>query len=212
MLARTIAIIDYGAGNVFSVEQGVRRASDNQDDVIHITHDLDHIARASHIILPGVGAFGDCISALKAQHGLIELLEERVLRHNVAFLGICVGMQMLFETGHEHGTYKGLGWLKGEVKQIASPQRDFKIPHMGWNTLQIQSPHDIVDDVASGEHVYFVHSYQAYCDSVYQVATTDYGAVIPAIVAHHNIIGMQFHPEKSQHVGHKLLENFLKIG
>ncbi len=212
MAMRRIAIIDYGAGNVFSVQQGVRRASGNDGDIIQITNKLTNIDAATHIILPGVGAFGDCVSALKAQTGLIDLLERKVHQEQIPFLGVCVGMQMLFETGYEHGTHQGLGWLKGEVRKIEPSDAALKIPHMGWNELQIDTRHAIADGIISGDHVYFVHSYQAFCDKEYCIATTDYGSFIPAIVAHKNMIGMQFHPEKSQHVGHKLLENFLKLG
>jgi imidazole glycerol-phosphate synthase subunit HisH len=212
-MARHIAIIDYGAGNVYSVQQGLRRASGATEDTITITKDLTEIQVATHIVLPGVGAFGDCIAALKATDGMIEVLTEKVLHRETAFLGICVGMQMLFDVGYEHGAHQGLGWMTGEVKKISPDNSELKIPHMGWNELTFCAPqHPIAQGVRSGGHAYFVHSYQVQCDMRYCVATTDYSTIIPAIVAYENIVGMQFHPEKSQTIGHKLLENFLKSG
>jgi len=168
---------------------------------------------ASHIILPGVGAFGDCMRGLLAVKGLRETLEVEVRQKNKWFLGICVGMQLLFERGYEFGVHPGLGWLSGEVVKINSGNASLKIPHMGWNDLMIQLPdHPIVRGIHTGDHAYFVHSFHAQCaDPQNIVSTTEYGATLTAIVAQNNMIGTQFHPEKSQRVGLDLLRNFLSL-
>lgn len=175
------------------------------------------VKSASHIVLPGVGAFADCMAGLSALPGMLETLREEVLQKGKNFLGICVGMQMLFEEGHEHGIHNGLGWLKGKVIALSphpsSPiPHALKIPHMGWNDLNIQKKSPLLAGIASGEHAYFVHSYHATMpDDSNLLASTSYGENIAAVVGKDNIYGTQFHPEKSQKTGLRIIENFVKI-
>ncbi|MDX1975255.1 MAG: imidazole glycerol phosphate synthase subunit HisH [Rickettsiales bacterium] len=204
----SVAIIDYGSGNLRSVAKAFERIAAGKQVVV--TNDPAALKNASHIVLPGVGAFADCMRGLKQITGMIDALEEQVLEHKKPFLGICVGMQMLFQKGHEHGLHDGLGWLIGEV--VALPQQPHKIPHMGWNTLAIKHDHPLLKGIQEGAHAYFVHSYHAVgCDRADVLATVDYGQEITAIVARGNIIGTQFHPEKSQATGLALLKNFVGI-
>jgi imidazole glycerol-phosphate synthase subunit HisH len=206
-----IAVIDYGAGNLHSVMSGFERVMQPADTIalVHVPYDL---ASFSHIVLPGVGAYGDCIGALQSVEGMIEALEMRVLKEATPFLGICVGMQMLFERGLEHGEHTGLGWFTGEVVRLAPVDAILKIPHMGWNELHLHQQHPITAGLGEGEHAYFVHSYHVTGVKVSEVLiTTDYGGEVVAMVGRDNIIGTQFHPEKSQHVGAKVLDNFLQM-
>ncbi len=206
-----IAIIDYGSGNLRSVEKAFERVSSANNSDIMVTSDASELAKATHIVLPGVGAFADCMQGLNNLSGMRDALEQQVTGSRKPFLGICVGMQMLFDTGFEHGEHKGLGWLSGEIRKI---ERDssFKIPHMGWNDLHIKSQHPLLDGIKSSDHAYFVHSYHAICKNPSDVrATTDYGGEITAVVASGNIMGTQFHPEKSQEAGLRLIKNFLQI-
>jgi len=215
-----VAIIDYGSGNLRSAANAFEHAALATNHRIAVTADPKELAEASHIVLPGVGAFADCMRGLENVNGMREALNEEVLGKQKPFLGICVGMQMLFDTGHEHGIHKGLGWIAGEVVNIGTrnEERDakvlqLKIPHMGWNELSLKaSYHPLLQGIKSGDHAYFVHSYHAVCKNAADVlATTDYGAQLTAIVARGNIMGTQFHPEKSQETGLRLIENFLKI-
>jgi imidazole glycerol-phosphate synthase subunit HisH len=206
-----IALIDYGAGNIHSVCAGFRRVM-AEGDTLTVVSDPHQLATFSHIVLPGVGAFADCIGALKAAHGMIAALEHAVLTRRTPFLGICVGMQMLFERGLEHGTHAGLGWLQGDVALLQPQDTLLKIPHMGWNELNLTRPHPITEGIAQGDHAYFVHSYHAQPVTASDViATTDYGGDVVAMVGRDNIIGTQYHPEKSQHVGARVLVNFLHM-
>ncbi len=223
-----VAIIDYGSGNLRSAAKAFEHVA-SMDQSIVVTNDPTVLADASHIVLPGVGAFADCISGLEAIAGMRAMLETQVLQKCKPFLGICVGMQMLFETGYEHGKHKGLGWIEGEVVKIgATGNRQqaevsrmpnvsclmpLKIPHMGWNDLNLIAPaHPLLKNIQSGDHAYFVHSYHAVCKNNTQaIATTQYGTALTAIVAKDNIMGVQFHPEKSQQTGLQLIENFLKL-
>lgn len=205
----TVAIIDYGSGNLRSVAKAFEHVAETKK--VHITSEPHVLAEASHIVLPGVGAYGDCMRGLKAVSGMIPALCEQVLVRKKPFLGICVGMQMLFERGHEHGTHEGLGWLKGEVVPIicAPP---LKVPHMGWNELEIRAKHPLLSGVAKGAHAYFVHSYHArYGNESDLLASVDYGQSLAAVVGQGNIMGTQFHPEKSQATGLQLLKNFLGL-
>lgn len=206
-----VAIIDYGSGNLRSAARAFERAA-GESHIITVTSDPSILATASHIVLPGVGAFADCIEGLEKILGMRAALEKQVLKSRKPFLGICVGMQMLLDMGHEHGSHKGLGWIKGEVTKIASDPL-LKIPHMGWNTLNLLQPHHpLLAGINSGDHAYFVHSYHAVChETANVVATTDYGAPLTAIIAKDNIMGTQFHPEKSQTTGLRLIENFLNL-
>lgn len=209
---KKVAIIDYGSGNLRSVAKAFEHAAAGKDISIAVTDDATKLEAATHIVLPGVGAFADCMSGLTAARGRRDALEKQVREKKKPFLGICVGMQLLFESGHEHGTHKGLGWIKGEVVKISTNgNANLKIPHMGWNDLAFPAPdHPLVAGIKHASHAYFVHSYHALCGNPTDVvATTDYGQKITAIVAHGNIMGTQFHPEKSQETGLQLIGNFL---
>lgn len=201
-MAERVALIDYGAGNLHSVHNALKAAGAGD---IAVTDDPAVVRAADRIVLPGVGAFAACMGGLSAIPGMIDALEARVLGDKVPFLGICVGMQLLAQRGLEHGTHQGLGWIGGEVRAM-DPAPAIKIPHMGWN--------DVVPTVgapliAPGE-AYFLHSYQFVAADVADVAAvTDHGAPVTAAVARGNILGVQFHPEKSQAYGLGLLRRFL---
>lgn len=207
-----IVIIDYGSGNIRSVAKAFGRVAAD----VAVSSDAGSLNKASHIVLPGVGAFADCMAGLSALPGMLENLREQVLNRGKMFLGICVGMQMLFERGYEHGAHPGLGWLKGEVAGLsgaASPKpQALKIPHMGWNNLQVKAKSPLLAGINDGDHAYFVHSYHAKLSDVSQLlASAEYGGDIAAIVGKDNIFGTQFHPEKSQATGQRLLENFVRL-
>jgi glutamine amidotransferase len=204
----TVAIIDYGSGNLRSVAKAFERVG----AAVQVTNKINEVAVATHIVLPGVGAFADCMSGLKALPGMLQALQQEVLQRKKQFLGICVGMQMLFERGHEHGVHEGLGWLKGEVIALAPAGKSLKIPHMGWNDLRIMGSHPLLKGIKTGAHAYFVHSYHARCSDASDVlATVEYGQIIAAVVGRGNIMGTQFHPEKSQETGLQLIKNFLNL-
>ncbi len=206
-----VALIDYGSGNLRSAEKALARAARESGNAqaIHVTASPDDAARAERIVLPGVGAFADCMRGLSSIPGMIEALEDAVHKRGVPFLGICVGMQLLADVGREFGDHKGLGWIAGEVIKIAPGAAALKIPHMGWNALTITQPHPLLAGIESGAHAYFVHSYAMRARDADVFARTDYGGPIASVVAHGNIAGTQFHPEKSQAVGLRLLANFL---
>lgn len=210
-----IVIIDYNSGNLHSAAAAFNRvvAAQFSEAKVIVSADAAALDDATHIVLPGVGAFADCIAGLNAVSGMRGAMERRVLEDKTPFLGICVGMQMLLERGHEHGVHEGLGWIKGEVKPLAPVDKTLKIPHMGWNEITpTQAGEKLFADVAAGEHAYFVHSYHAACANKADVlATVDYGGEVVAAIGQDNIMGTQFHPEKSQHVGEKVLSNFLKM-
>ena len=212
----SLAIVDYGSGNLHSAAKAFQRAArDSGLDVpVHVTADPDRIAAAERIVLPGVGAFKDCRDGLTAVPGLWETLEDQVMRKGKPVLGICVGMQLMASRGLEHDVTEGFGWIPGDVKPITPRDPSFKIPHMGWNTLEQRRPHALLDGLAFGEgglHAYFVHSYHLEARNLDDVvATTDHGMTITAIVGRDNIAGTQFHPEKSQTLGLALLANFLR--
>jgi glutamine amidotransferase len=212
----TVAIIDYGSGNLHSAAKAFERAASEAGtgQKILVTSDPDAVRRAERIVLPGVGAYADCMAGLSAVDGMLDVLQE--VRHSgaIPFLGICVGMQLLSEHGHEYMVTRGLGWIAGDVRIIEPANRDLKIPHMGWNTLTVRREHKLLDGIpagAEGWHAYFVHSYAfTGADDGTVVAETDYGGAIIAIVARDNIAGTQFHPEKSQKLGLRLITNFLR--
>ena len=212
----SLAIVDYGSGNLHSAAKAFERAARDSgiDMPVHVTAEPDRIAAAERIVLPGVGAFKDCRDGLTAVPGLWETLQEQVMRKGKPFLGICVGMQLMASRGLEHDVTQGFGWIPGDVKPITPCDPSFKIPHMGWNTLERRRPHVLLDGLTLGEgglHAYFVHSYHLDArnpDDV--VATTEHGMPITAIVGRDNIAGTQFHPEKSQTLGLALLANFLR--
>ena len=199
----TLALIDYGAGNLHSVENALRAAGCAD---LAVTADADVVARADRIVLPGVGAFGACATALRAVDGMVEALEQRVRRDAVPFLGICVGMQLMAEAGEELGVHPGLAWIAGRVRRIEPATMAAKIPHMGWNDVVPVAPHALV---APGE-AYFLHSFafEAAEESAV-IATTDHAGPVTAAIGHENMLGVQFHPEKSQRYGLDLLERFL---
>jgi glutamine amidotransferase len=205
----TVALIDYGSGNLASAAKALARAANGRFD-IGTTADPEVVKDAERVVLPGVGAFADCMRGLSAVPGMVEALREKVLKDGAPFLGICVGMQLLATVGVEFGRHAGLGWIAGEVVKITPSDPNLKIPHMGWNELVIAQKHPLLKGIAPGAHAYFVHSFQlkpALPEDL--IATTDYGGPLTAMVANENIAGTQFHPEKSQATGLKLLENFL---
>lgn len=207
-----IAIIDYGSGNLRSAAKAFERAGRDAGLVadVLVTSDPDAVRAAERIVLPGVGAFGDCRAGLDAIPGMVEALEEAVRREAKPFFGICVGMQLMAERGLEHGVHEGLGWLEGDVVKIEPSDPSLKIPHMGWNELEIVNGHPLLEDMPA-THAYFVHSYAfAVSDPSVLVARVDYGGPVTAMVARDNMVGTQFHPEKSQALGLALIGNFLK--
>jgi imidazole glycerol-phosphate synthase subunit HisH len=196
----TLALIDYGAGNLHSVENALRAAGCTD---LTVTADPEVVTYADRIVLPGVGAFGACATALRGVSGMVEALETRVRRDGVPFLGICVGMQLMAEAGEELGTHQGLGWIAGRVRRIDPAGTDVKVPHMGWNDVCPVADHPLI---VSGE-AYFLHSFAFEGDDFFP--TTDHAGPVTAAVARDNMIGVQFHPEKSQRYGLALLERFL---
>ncbi len=212
----SVAIVDYQSGNLHSAAKAFERAARESglSTEIVVTGDPDAVLRADRIVLPGVGAFGDCYRGLNETPGMIEALREAVLTRGRPFFGICVGMQMLADRGLEHGVHQGLGWIAGEVDLIRPSDKALKIPHMGWNTLSFSRRHALTEGIPDGPdgwHAYFVHSYQFRPnDPAAVVAQADYGGPITALVARDNIAGSQFHPEKSQKLGLKLISNFLQ--
>jgi len=207
---RRCVIIDYGSGNLRSAANALERAVRDHalDARIIVSGDPDAVRGADRIVLPGVGAFADCRRGLDAVPGLVEALQERVLKGGVPFLGICVGMQLIADRGLEHGVPSGLGWIPGDVAVLEG--RALRIPHMGWNELEIARPHALLAGIRPGSHAYFVHGYALQAaDPGMVIATTEYGGPVAAMVARDNIAGTQFHPEKSQAVGLALLANFL---
>jgi len=207
-----IAIIDYGSGNLRSAAKAFERAGRDAGLVadVLVTSDPDALRAAERIVLPGVGAFGDCRAGLDAIPGMVEALEEAVRKDAKPFFGICVGMQLMAERGLEHGIHEGLGWLKGDVVKIEPSDLSLKIPHMGWNELEVVNGHPLLENMPA-THAYFVHSYAlAVSDPAVLAARTDYGGPVTAMVARDNMVGTQFHPEKSQALGLALIGNFLK--
>ena len=208
----TVALIDYGSGNLRSAEKALARvaAEAGTGHEIVVTADPRQVESAERIVLPGVGAFADCMRGVSSISGMIQVLEDKVLKRGTPFLGICVGMQLLAEVGREHGDHKGLGWIPGDVVKISPRDSALKIPHMGWNALGVRARHPVTQSM-NAEDVYFVHSYCIRpADRTHIVATTNYGGEIAAIVGRDNIIGTQFHPEKSQAIGLAFLQRFLQ--
>ena len=211
----SVAIVDYGSGNLHSAAKAFERAAHDAglDQPIVVTNDPSKVATADRVVLPGVGAFADCRRGLDAVDGMVAALEEAVHQRGRPFFGICVGMQLLAERGREYEVTEGLGWIAGEVDRIVPDDPQLKIPHMGWNTLNVARPHKLVEGLTLGPqglHAYFVHSYELkVTERDDLVAEADYGGPITAIVARDNIVGTQFHPEKSQKLGLALIANFL---
>jgi glutamine amidotransferase len=208
-----VAIVDYGSGNLRSAAKAFERAAAAGEAAteIKVTSDPQVVIAADRIVLPGVGAFADCRRGLAAVAGLEAALEEAVMVRARPFLGICVGMQLMASRGREFETVDGLAWIEGEVVGIDPSDPALKIPHMGWNELEFRAPHPLVDGLAAGAHAYFVHSYHFRpAEPPDLVAVTDYGGPLAAVVARGNLAGTQFHPEKSQEAGLRLICNFLR--
>ncbi|MCE3255113.1 MAG: hisH [Rickettsiaceae bacterium] len=204
-----IIIIDYGSGNLQSVFNALNLVKHSSQEV-KISSNSDDLKSATNIILPGVGAFGDCITGLKSISGMVEELQNQVLKLKKPFLGICVGMQLLADFGFEHGEYSGLGFISGNVVKIDDQNNSLKIPHVGWNNISIKKPHPILDNIKNDEHFYFVHSFHFVPKNPEEViASVNYGEDLTAIIAKENIIATQFHPEKSSDAGLQLLKNFI---
>jgi glutamine amidotransferase len=214
-MTQRVAIIDYGSGNLRSAAKAFERAAreTGADAEIAVTAEVDDVRRADRIVLPGVGAFADCRAGLDAVPGMVDVLGARVIGAGVPFLGICVGMQLMAEEGREKVVTRGLGWIPGAVVRI-EPAGGLKVPHMGWNTLSIHARHPVLSGIADGPdglHAYFVHSYHlTVVDRSMLIASADYGEEVTAIVGRDNMVGTQFHPEKSQTLGLTLIGNFLR--
>jgi glutamine amidotransferase len=212
----SVAIINYDSGNLHSAAKAFERASaeSGTGHEVIVTKDPDAVRRADRVVLPGVGAYADCWAGLNRVPGMLEALEQAVRGQGKPFLGICVGMQLLSARGYEHTVTEGLGWIGGEVRRITPADTSLKIPHMGWNTLEPVRAHPLLDGIPTGNdgwHAYFVHSYAfTSTEEGALAAVTDYGGPVTAIVAKGNIAGTQFHPEKSQKLGLRLIANFLR--
>jgi glutamine amidotransferase len=207
----TTVLIDYESGNLHSAEKAFQRmAAETGAGAVLVTSDPAVVAGADRLVLPGDGAFPACRRGLAGYAGLFEAMEEAVRLRAVPFMGICVGMQMLATTGHEYENVAGFDWIGGDVERIVPEDAALKVPHMGWNDLVLDRAHPVLDGVATGDHAYFVHSYQFHvADPADRLAHVDYGGDVTAIVARDNVIGLQFHPEKSQRAGLRMIANFL---
>lgn len=213
---QSVAIIDYGSGNLHSAAKAFERAARDEgiSARIAVTSDPRVVAAADRIVLPGVGAFADCMRGLLAVNGMRDVLEDCVRGKGRPFLGICVGMQLLASRGLEFEITQGLGWIAGDVAPIELSNPSLKIPHMGWNTLRVLRPHALLEGISTGQnglHAYFVHSFHLRAANRSDVvAETDHGGPVTAMVGRENIAGTQFHPEKSQQLGLRLIANFLR--
>jgi glutamine amidotransferase len=208
---QSVALIDYGSGNLRSAEKALRKAAEAAPADIVVTADPEVVARADRLVLPGVGAFAACMAALSARDGLIAAMGEAVLTRGAPFLGICVGMQLLADRGLEFGSTPGLGWISGEVARLTPSDPAAKIPHMGWNPLTDVGDIPLMAGLGADPHMYFTHSFAfAPSDPSHVAASVDHGGRFAAAVARDNVMGVQFHPEKSQAAGLRLLQNFLE--
>jgi len=208
---QSVALIDYGSGNLHSAEKALVKAAGSGAARIRVTCDPDAVARADRLVLPGVGAFAACKAALDARPGLVEALTEAVRVRGAPFLGVCVGMQLLATRGLEFGETPGLDWIAGEVRRIEPADARLKVPHMGWNGLEAITDHPILAGLDEGAPMYFTHSFAFFPDDAKDVAAwVDHGGRFPAAVARGNVAGVQFHPEKSQGAGLSLLARFLE--
>ena len=205
------AIIDYESGNLHSAEKAFQRMARELDaGEVVVTSDADVVARADRLVLPGDGAFPACAAELRGHKGIHDAMVEAVEQKGRPFLGICVGMQLMATTGREYTDTPGLNWVTGDVVRIEPDDRALKVPHMGWNDLVIESEHPVFNGVASGDHVYFVHSYHfRVTDPAQRLAYVDYGQDVTAVIGRDTMLGMQFHPEKSQDIGLRMIGNFL---
>jgi len=208
-----VAIIDYGSGNLRSAAKAFERAAAEEgiSARIEVTNEPESVARADRVVLPGVGAFADCRRGLAAVPGLEAALRETAIARVRPFLGICLGMQLMADRGREFETVSGLGWIAGEVVPIEPCDAALKIPHMGWNQIEPRTPHPLLQGLGAGAHAYFVHSYHfRLANPADLVAVTDYGGPLTAMIGYGNLAGTQFHPEKSQEAGLRLIGNFLR--
>ena len=207
----TTVIIDYNSGNLRSAEKSFQLMSEELNvGQVKVSNKPEDVVNADRVVLPGVGAFADCKHELSSIMGLYEAIEAHV-KTGKPFMGICVGMQMMATCGHEHGYHEGFNWIKGDVKIMEPNDKNLKIPHMGWNNLNILNNHPVFNNINENDHVYFVHSYHFEVENNNNLlGNVDYGGKITAAVAHENIIGTQFHPEKSQSVGLQIIKNFLQ--
>lgn len=205
------AIIDYESGNLHSAEKAFQRMARDMDaGEVVVTSDADVVARADRLVLPGDGAFPACAAELRGHKGIYDAMVEAVEQKGRPFLGICVGMQLMTTTGHEYQDTPGLDWVSGDVVKITPDDSSLKVPHMGWNDLAIDHDHPIFDGVSSGQHVYFVHSYHyRVTNPGERLAHVEYGGDVTAVIGRDTMLGMQFHPEKSQDVGLRMIGNFL---
>lgn len=208
----TTVLVDYDSGNLHSAEKAFQKmAAEVGAGRVIVSSKAEDVARATRIVLPGDGAFPACHRALHAVPGMAEALQEAVIARAVPFLGICVGMQMLVTEGHEYEPTPGFGWIPGQVTRITPTDPALKIPHMGWNDLVIDHPHPVLAGLKSGDHAYFVHSWAVSTDDpAHRLAHVDYGGAVTAVIGRDNMIGTQFHPEKSQATGLRLIANFLR--
>ncbi len=208
----TTALVDYDSGNLHSAQKAFERmAGEVGAGPIVVTSDPDVVARADRIVLPGDGAFPHCRAELFARTGLAEAITEAVTTRARPFCGICVGMQMMATTGHEYEPTPGFNWIAGDIRKITPADASLKVPHMGWNDLVIDQPHPVLDGITSGDHAYFVHSYAMdVADPTHLLAHVDYGGPVTAMIGHGTMIGAQFHPEKSQAAGLRMIGNFLR--
>ena len=205
------AIIDYESGNLHSAEKAFQRmAAEVGAGEVVVTSDADVVARADRLVLPGDGAFPACATELRGHKGIYDAMVEAVEVKGRPFLGICVGMQLMATTGHEYSETPGLGWIGGDVVKITPEDARLKVPHMGWNDLVIDNPHPVFDGISTGDHCYFVHSYHfRVANPAERLAHVDYAGDVTAVIGRDTMLGMQFHPEKSQHVGLRMIGNFL---
>ncbi len=205
------AIIDYESGNLHSAEKAFQRMARELDaGEVVVTSDADVVARADRLVLPGDGAFPACAAELRGHKGIYDAMVEAVEQKGRPFLGICVGMQLMASKGHEYRETDGLDWIAGDVVRIEPSDHTLKVPHMGWNDLVLESRHPVFEGVKSGDHAYFVHSYHfRVTDPAQRLAYVDYGQEVTAAIGRDTMVGMQFHPEKSQDVGQRMIGNFL---
>jgi glutamine amidotransferase len=209
----TVAIVDYGSGNLRSAAKAFERAAreTGTKERVLVTADPREVEQSDRIVLPGVGAFADCRAGLYGVPGMVDVLQREVIERGKPFLGICVGMQLMATRGVEYGVHAGLDWIAGDVVRIEPGTEHLKIPHMGWNELLELKPHALLEGLAPHDHAYFVHSFQLKTTkSDTLLATTEYGGAVTAVVGRDNLAGTQFHPEKSQATGLRLIANFLR--
>lgn len=205
------AIIDYESGNLHSAQKAFQRMAQDVDaGEVVVTSDADIVARADRLVLPGDGAFPACATELRGHKGIYDAMVEAVETKGRPFLGICVGMQLMATTGHEYTETSGLDWVGGDVIKITPADQTLKVPHMGWNNLVIDNPHPVFDGIKDGDHVYFVHSYHLRTSNPQErLAHVDYAGDVTAVIGRNTMLGMQFHPEKSQSIGLRMIANFL---